>query len=732
MTTHTIVYRFGLLPPIEGADLARTIVMRGNRYQNDLTAIERGHRAALREVESQVGDVPALTVIAKAAAERTVNAYEAVKRARLVEYKTNGKKKRAVAEELTVELTAARAAETIAMHALRGARRTARRDPGVRANIDKIDGTKDAVFGQKNGLVGQLKRSARKGSGLHWGSYSRIEAAVDASRRAIDKLGGLYDGTEPNDPSFSRYDGSGLIGAAQLVGGISLGELFPGEDPRVRMHIGTGPLPGHDTTPKRDKSATLAINVARATLTCPEWIVWPVVQHRPFPADALIREVKVLRRMRGPREEWSVSFTLETSERTSRPTGTGSVAVDIGWRLIDGEMRVAAWRGEDARPDDEPVIVRLTEAGIADLRTMKRVPVGELRLDARLLAYLKRASSIDGARDANLEAVRGARAMSATRETPFRPAHGLVAWLDTNASIVPDWLRERTKTLEFWRSPDALRKLVLGAPPRWPGEKPLLGWVDRRFPGDEAIMGQRAPAFERAPATTLTGRAKREHERAWRLRWRNDHPGSGLLAWAYQDIHLAEYETSVRTSALRCRRHLYRNVAAILSMYYGMLVLEDFDLRVVSKKPKASDDDENDQNEVARANRVIAAVSELRLSLVHAFARHVKLPEIKGKGSTHVHADCGSIEVFDAAKSIWHVCSKCGVRFDQDYNAAAVLLGRHRERSNDALITATAREDEKPSQDAPIRENRFQRTARKAADRRAAEVAAREAVPDPS
>ena len=44
------VYQFGLLPPTDGADQVRAQLRAAHEYRNDLVAIERGRRTALRAV----------------------------------------------------------------------------------------------------------------------------------------------------------------------------------------------------------------------------------------------------------------------------------------------------------------------------------------------------------------------------------------------------------------------------------------------------------------------------------------------------------------------------------------------------------------------------------------------------------------------------------------------------------------------------------------------------------
>ena len=67
--------------------------------------------------------------------------------------------------------------------------------------------------------AGSLQRNARAHCGVYWGTYLLVEAAHDASREMP-----LYDGVEPNDPRFSKWNGEGRIGV-QVQQGADANDL---------------------------------------------------------------------------------------------------------------------------------------------------------------------------------------------------------------------------------------------------------------------------------------------------------------------------------------------------------------------------------------------------------------------------------------------------------------------------------------------------------------------------
>lgn len=213
----------------------------------------------------------------------------------------------------------------------------------------------------------------------------------------------------------------------------------------------------------------------------------------------------------------------------------------------------------------------------------------------------------------------------------------LATWL--RERDLPEWLAERTQHIGQWRSLGRFRRLAM----------------------------------------------------EWRAnRWEGDTEGYELLeAWRYRDEHLREYERGTRSKALRRRREQYRIWVARLCERASIVVIEQFDLRKMARLPQVDDDA---QNPHARSQRVQAATSELRDSLLSAAsARGVTVVEVSAVNSTRECHACRSIETWDAAAYVTHACQKCSEIWDQDINAARVLLERYTSDPGGAKILTTAR-----------------------------------------
>lgn len=159
---------------------------------------------------------------------------------------------------------------------------------------------------------------------------------------------------------------------------------------------------------------------------------------------------------------------------------------------------------------------------------------------------------------------------------------------------------------------------------------------------------------------------------------------------------------------------------------FGVLALEKFDLRKVAVAQPI--EDETADNSVARSNRFAVAVSELRGALEQAFAsRGGRVEVVPAQGTTKTCADCGHVNAFDAATAVHFICTNCGVIHDQDENAGRNILAR-RERGSDGETPGPARNGENESDFAPVRESRWVKAKRLAAEREERERTARKTL----
>lgn len=185
---------------------------------------------------------------------------------------------------------------------------------------------------------------------------------------------------------------------------------------------------------------------------------------------------------------------------------------------------------------------------------------------------------------------------------------------------LPESLKEQTQAIQHWERKGRLVCLI-------------RAWKEQRFAGDEEIM---------------------EH----------------LAAWLVKENHLYDWESNQRDQALLNRRELYRIFASSLRKY-DRVIIEDFDLRAFAQQPHVETGEEMLEGNA----RTLAACSVLR-GCIENFCKRERIEIVKAPAeltTKRCHA-CGSIEQWDQRAKLEHVCGACGLKWDQDYNAAVNLL----------------------------------------------------------
>ena len=99
-----LVYKYGLLAPIQNGDLAREQIRAAHRYQNDLIEVERGRRAAVRAASSACTDIAALEereAAAKLLVEKVLDEMRAARSTSRARVETDEQKAALAAERVT-------------------------------------------------------------------------------------------------------------------------------------------------------------------------------------------------------------------------------------------------------------------------------------------------------------------------------------------------------------------------------------------------------------------------------------------------------------------------------------------------------------------------------------------------------------------------------------------------------------------------------------------------------
>lgn len=569
---------------------------RAHRYRNDLCALEQSRRAKVEQVlKDQWPELVALeTELA------TTDARVEEIRSAIGKKNAEDKKKGRGTAEQQEQLKELREKRRGLWAQRKSLRETAFASPATIAANRAVE----------EWALAELKR-LRASCGLYWSTYSLVEQAAVSFRSGAP-------------PKFLSWRGDGHI-AVQIQGGLPVADAFGGHKQfQIRVEAGepaqSGPM------------ATAWLRVGSDQNSKPIWARVRFRMHRPLPEGVSIKWVHLTRVRVATHSKFKLVLAIEGPPGGSlvKTDGSdeGSVGIDVGWRLMDdGRLRLAYWMA------DRPLKyadIRFDGALAKSVILKGDGTEGELRLNDEVVERWKLCEHIDGVR----------------RLLFNQMLAKLSVWLQGNQSIIPDWLKERTETLDQWKSENRLASLV-------------LFWRDNRFEGDAAFFGD----WDRWQEVRRTRGNEEYHALVKMLA--ND----GILhAWQIQDRHLYDYQEGLRQRAMRHRDHLLRVFAAVMRRHYRTVLVEDVNWRdeILKYKPVESDTSlgiEKLYHRMAAPGRLIKYLGES----VGTLRKNPKL-------TTKRCFECKKVCEFDASKSVEHECEHCGIKFDIDANAACWLL----------------------------------------------------------
>ena len=447
----------------------------------------------------------------------------------------------------------------------------------------------------------------------------------------------------PMPPSFRR-ERVASCGLSQLAhGGVK--ELYSGENTQLRIE----PLPdiGRRQAGSRrsGRRALVRVRLGSGAHRAPIFCDVEVVINRPLPEGAIVLQARIKRETLGVRVQHFVVLTCVVPDAftaRARPAHAGgTVAVDLGWRSLgSGDVRVG-YAVDSAGREHELTLPRVRPRQRAHAKFAREHPER-----GPLLGRVRHAQGLHSVIDRAFASDVGGTKTGALYE--------LEAWLATHATCLPEWLAEATKGIGRWESKERLVRLV-------------ETWSSRRFGGDDEIYARLAQ---------------------WRLTWRH------LYGWAAQE----------RAKAIRVRNNYFRELARSLAHAYDTIIVTDTDFAATKRRKRA---DETDRpvmvDDLSRAIAQFAAPGELREAIESEAKRFGTLVARRASNTLSCHA-CGALCVFDRAVELEHTCEHCGVRWDQDKNAAINMLRNtapppkaeaKRERRSDGETTAPARATKK-------------------------------------
>ena len=388
--------------------------------------------------------------------------------------------------------------------------------------------------------------------GLYWGTYQHAEDGASASFRSTP----LHDDVMT---SFSRVEGCVAVHlqpARRLVA----------DDEWIRV----GPVVRHGSEidrsgrvrPARHREVKIRVG---STGRSPRWATVHVLMHREMPADGVVSWAVVKTHRVGSKLRWAICVTVGGSPAFGRSRQhadadrASCVGVDIGWRQVDGGVRVAYWWGSDGRS-------------------------GEVVVPDRVLGADAKADSLRSIRDDNKNLIRDE----------------IRAWVKSISALTDQELRERNEALELelrQRCEDFIEEFDLARH----GAVVEREEVTTPTPSGAAVAAVRyriieigkighgydvvAPLVTAAPWITAETRSIHQWLRTSRFvrlvtRWRQDRvPGDEAIfarvtAWLKQDRHLWDWEAAARERRQRRVNEQIRVLAVRLSREYDRIGVE--------------------------------------------------------------------------------------------------------------------------------------------------------------
>nr|WP_172685368.1 hypothetical protein [Methylobacterium oryzae]AGO88270.1 Transposase [Methylobacterium oryzae CBMB20] len=176
---------------------------------------------------------------------------------------------------------------------------------------------------------------ARQESGLWWGNYNALVRSFERARSAAIRGG----------QTMHRRSGGGDGRITNtLQGGAAVEALFDGSLSQIMVRPISARAWLSEIRGERRRlqrtflSATVFVRDGeRRTVT------WPMIMHRPIPANCRVKEVIITRRRHGNSWRWAASFicTQQADRAVPEPTGAKRIAIDVGWRRVPDGLRVA-------------------------------------------------------------------------------------------------------------------------------------------------------------------------------------------------------------------------------------------------------------------------------------------------------------------------------------------------------------------------------------------------------
>lgn len=379
------VYRYGARVDIASQELIYSQLRGANSYRNKLVELELHRRSA---VEAALYEIQPLLRDTDAQIAHLTNQIDEL-RTMLRDTRQHDHRRTAISQGDRQAIELLRSQRTI----LYGERKELRAKTFASLEwkvIQKVIDDKDSA--ERKQAYGEAQ--------CGWGTKLTVGASMSRCRTGAP-------------PRFKRFAGGRI--AVQLQRGLAPAKAIEGVDSRLAL----APHP-----------VLKSVWIATLQLAKGQKLVVSYKQHRALP-DCKIQWVYLVCRRVGTHDRWSIQFVC-AKNAWPRKHGSGTVAVNVGWRAMEEGIRAATWVGDDGLN-------------------------GVLYLANQNIDRLDEVKALRSIRDKNFDVAK----------------LQLLTWLASHQH--PESLTECTSTLAQWKSQARLAALV-------------IRWRTTRFTGDEAIF----------------------------------------------------------------------------------------------------------------------------------------------------------------------------------------------------------------------------------------------------
>lgn len=658
----TRIYTYGMLLPTQGGERLESQLRAGHSYFNALLEIEREKRARVEDFWAGQGayaDVLAELRAAETAAQKLRKSDPPAERkaawARVDGLRRDVRERRAAAVKATIPPEDARRAERkkelVKAAKERGEKLSAealtvvldaepdcvspRRRAQIAFSVDaekrgvKVSGKKLNAALRDAGLTRATQEIedqaaaqtliARRHYGVHWGTYLLIHAAVE---QAISKADDF--------PRFKRWDGHGRIGVPISTGkGIDVaavhdcgvredGTWIEERGCRVLQILPVDATVYSAGKRVRRRGARTTVRVCVDTRDRGKfWVEFPMTLHRPLPPEAKIVGAWIKVSPRGP-SSFSYELQLQLQDVTfampsSRGHGTGTIAINLGWRASGRVMFALRSDGQEREFCLPQEITH--KLALADQARAKR-DLAANKMRDQLIGWLAECGA--------------PAAFEPTGEIVIRPHWSSDPEKARETQVQS--IRERIERLRVARDASLPMRL------RWIYES----WTQEREAGRTREVG-----------AVIYGH---------------------LREWVIEDKRDQRRESGLRRRAARRRDEIVILWAHEICNDADTVLLENTNYAVLKTRRNEAVPVEVDEK-VGRL-RDACAPGELRRSLEEICAkRGVTTARVDARDLTSTHHACGH-KMAHRPQSIRATCDVCGAHFDQDHNFCVGLFER--------------------------------------------------------